>query len=1508
MSSDSNWNFAWNWSEFCSTGIKPFAPNSNDLLPCFQEIVLQFPVYTIFAAISAYNFGAFSRNVARNHTQLIAINCRVLISLILAALPVLKIFQFYRMGVKLYAADILIVCAECVMWVVHGGYLLSSRNFGNVNHRGPLVMTVMWLAVFVLDAVWLRSSRHFDWWPWSLATLLLDLCYVVTLLPKGNAVYVAQRLPHQDSLSETTSLLSQRYTHFHFDFNEAHLGHAQDEANFGSRFLFHWVGPLISKGLAGNLKTIEDLFDLPDALNITRLSEKLQVSISRSKNLIWALHKAFGKEFYSIGILRFIADITSFAGPLLLGGLLSQANSSGTTDDETEETNWMPYLYALGLLGTQLVYAFCSCHFMWRMSLIGMKMRIGVVSAIYRKALEARGLKDATPEVLNLMSTDTDRIVNSCISFHSFWSIPFQLFTTLYLLYTQLGAAFLAGVVFATALIPINRWLAKRIAYYSQGLMTAKDARLSATSETMSGAKQIKLNAWEDVFIKKILNLRKEEVKFLGKRKYLDAWCVYFWATTPVLMCFLTFGVSVWMGNPLIASTTYTSVALLNLLIGPLNAFPWVLNGLVEAWISVKRVQELIDLKDLDFSSYYNPIMKASSISSTVEEPIAVLQLKDATFEYEAGAIENDLQITTFRLEQINMDVKKGELVCIEGPVGSGKSSLIAAIVAGVNCIEGSICIHDLTSGFGYVPQTPWLQRGTIRDNIVWGSVFDEQWYKSVLFACALNEDIIALGGDLVGIGENGRTLSGGQRARVALARAVYQDKKFYLLDDILASLDAHVAKHIVKHCILNLLKDKTRIIITRNVTLFYHANQILHLENGKLTMSEYMTNSIDLSLEDSNDEADMMTERRSSINLDDLQKDGDNKSVDSIMLEESREYGHLAMNVFACYWKAVSSPLAILVLFSVVFMQITRNLSDAWLAHWVTDSTLDGNANDTSGNVTDPLLHVIKPVKLFANDSDTDGTHTTGYYLGIYASLTITNSLITMARSFLFAYAGLKAAKFIHNKLLNKVMYAKFSFFDITSVGRILNRFSSDTYTVDDSLPFILNILLAQVVGLVGSIVISLYAMPWLGLIIVPMVPIYLSLQHRYRHASRDIKRLSSNALSPLYTHFTETLQGLNTIRTMRASSRFQRDFHAKLEESIKAQLSSSAAQNWLSMRLQLLGAALVGGAGILAAVTSAHASNPGLVGLAISYALSVTHILGGVLNAVAETEQELVAVERIEQYLQIEGEDNAEGTVNPPFGWPAQGSIDFRKVELRYREHLTPALQDITFKTEAFERLAIVGRTGAGKSSILAALMRVAPITRGEILLDCVNLKTLSLYALRDRIGIIPQEPFLFEGTVRENLDPRGVHYDSEIWHAITNCNAVTCLVQSMGGLDGKLERGGINLSAGQKQLLCLARALLKNSKVVCIDEGTSNLDVDSEFAMHQAIKSSFKSSTVIFIAHRLQGLHSMDRIIVVDQGQIREQGSPQALAQDSSSLFYSMLQAQHIDKEQFSHGGDK
>ncbi|EDW64800.1 ATP-binding cassette sub-family C member 10 [Drosophila virilis] len=1484
--SNIDWNFAWNWTHFCPTGLKPFANDTNDLLPCFQKTLLQLPVYTIFASISAYNFGNQTQQIVRNSLQLQLLALRIVFSIILALLPVSKIFVFHRAGIDLYAVDVLVVSAECIMWIVHSGYLLTARHFGTLSHRGPLLMNVVWLMVVVLDGVWLRTSRHFEWWPWSLATLLCDLCYAATLLPKGNAILCSSTTGARDR--EQEALLTNRYTYFHFELNEALLGHAQDEASWPSRFVFHWVQPLISKGVAGKLRRIEDLFDLPDALNITRLSERLHLALSQSQSIFRALHKCFGLEFYLIGLLRLVADISSFAGPLLLGGLLRQDSyQDGQTDGRA-------YYYALGLFGSTLLSALCGCHFDWRMAMVSMKMRVGVVNSIYRKALEARGVRESRPDMLNLMSTDADRIVNSCISFHFFWSIPFKLFTTLYLLYLQLGAAFLAGVIFAALLIPINRWLAKRIGIYSTGLMTAKDARLSATTETMQGAKQIKTNAWEPIFITKIRALRTTELKFLSKRKYLDAMCVYFWATTPVLMCLLTFGVSVLLGNPLIASTTYTSVALLYMLIGPLNAFPWVLNGLIEAWVSLRRVQQLMDVPNLDYSSYYNPIMRGSA--SPAATP-SVLQMKSAHFVHDTEHSDSDSEttISQFRLNDINLDIKAGQLICIEGPVGGGKSSLLTAIIAGLQCLDGEVCVQELTTGFGYVPQSPWLQRATIRDNIVWGSNFDEQWYRTVLHACALNEDIRILGGDLMGVGENGRTLSGGQRARVALARAVYQNKKVYLLDDVLSSLDAHVAKHIIRHCLLGLLKQKTRIVVTRSTQLFFHANQILHVQDGQLRPSDYMTESIDMSSEEEEQEEDehSLALRRLSVELPNV-ADVDKRSVDSLLLEESREFGHLSTNVFACYWRAVTAPLALTVLLSVLLMQLTRNLSDAWLAHWVTDTTLDGHTNDTS------LQHQL--MRAGSSDNESIAAHTTGYYLGIFAAIAVTNSLVTLARAFLFAYAGIKAAIFMHEQLLKHVMFAKFNFFDVTSVGRILNRFSSDTNTVDDSLPFILNILLAQLAGLVGALCVSLYAMPWLVLIIIPMVPIYLNLQQRYRHASRDIKRLSSNAMSPLYTHFTETLEGLSTIRSMRASGRFQRDFQGKLEESTKAQLSAAAAQQWLALRLQLLGSLLVGGAGLLAAITASHTTNPGLVGLCISYALSITGQLGDLLHAVAETEQELVAVERVDEYLQLEPEQNAEGCADPPFGWPTQGVLSFKNVQLSYREHLSPALRGISFETEAFERIGIVGRTGAGKSSVLAALLRVAPLSQGDIYLDQMNLKTLALSLLRERIGVITQEPFLFEGTVRENLDPSHKYYDSEIWHAIKNSAAATLLVQQLGGLDGRVERCGNNLSAGQRQLLCLARALLKNAKVVCIDEGTSSLDDESDLCMQQALRNAFKSCTLIFIAHRLRGLQAMDRILVLDDGRICEQGKPQQLAADANSLFHSMLQAQDISLADF------
>ncbi|KAJ6648254.1 ATP-binding cassette sub-family C member 10 [Pseudolycoriella hygida] len=1458
----------WNSTLLCPTGLSPWAPGSNNIAPCFQQLFLQIPVAILFAIISSYHCGRKSDYlVVRNKAQKLAIKIRLVAVFTLGLIPLFQFYDAASNDIHVWPIDLLVGCVQLLAFFVHLGFLLTQRLYGDVSQRGPLSLGVIWCVIFLLNIIWIFEGNP---WPRSYLAIVMHAVYACTLIPSGEAEIVTLRQTQED---ERAALLGNAYIRFQDSMDENILGEADDGVGFLSKMIFYWVNPLIKKGIAGKLKKVDDLFDLPESLNIACLAETFFFYVGSSRSLFRALHKSFCREFYSIGLLRLTADMSGFAGPLLLGGLLTNSENADGNNDTIE--HYQPYLYALGLFGSTLLAAVCGTHFNWRMSIITMKMRISLVSQIYSHSLAAKTLSNS-PDILNLMSTDVDRIVNSCISFHSFWSIPFQLFITLYLLYTQIGSAFIAGVVFAVALIPINRFIAVKIGTYSQKLMGAKDDRVSITSEALTGVKQIKLLAWEEIFIKKIQSCRMEELKFLSKRKYLDALCVYFWATTPVLMCLLTFGVSVLLGHPLTAASTFTSVALLNMLIGPLNAFPWVLNGLIEAWVSLKRVQELIDVEDIDLKSYYSVLTTKNS--SRTNRP-TVFTAENACFEFDEKrnrlTTNVDVEtITDFKLDNVNIDVRQGELICIEGPVGGGKSSLLMAIMAEMKLSAGTVSLRDVDEGFGYVSQNPWLQRGTIRENIIWGSVYDEIRYKKVLFACALLDDIAALGGDEIGVGEGGRTLSGGQRARVALARAVYQDKKckleflesdsiaarVYLLDDVLAAVDTHVAKHIIKHCLLDLLKHTTRLIVTENRVLTFHANHVLHVGDGTVRFSEVTFEDYDDDGYMDDCETPMNSEKKFNEDVDE-----DRRSLDSVMLEETKEFGTLSSHVLTSYWKATGGCLGFMVLLSVVLMQVTRNLSDAWLAHWVSSNTTQNSTDSTE------------------------------FYLKIYTSIAVTNSIVTFVRAFLFAYAGIKAAKFVHNKLLTCVFYAKFYFFDVTPLGRLLNRFSSDTYTVDDSLPFILNIFLAQLVGLIGAISISIYAMPWLGLLIVPLCPIYLSIQSRYRQSSRDIKRLSSNALSPLYSHFTETLQGLTTIRAMRHTKRFKRDFAVKLEESIRAQLTSAAAQQWLALRLQFVGCVLVGGSGVVAVITSAHLNNPGMVGLAISYSLSITGLLGGVLSAFAETEQEFVAVERVGKYCSLEPEVSADGSVNPPFGWPCQGVISFKDVSLKYRDHLLPSLVDISLETSACERLGIVGRTGAGKSSILSALMRVAPLSAGRITIDCVDIATLPLNVLRNRIALVPQEPLIFAGTIRENLDPSGLHLDSSIWNAINQCLA-TPLVQSLGGLSAELASGGSNLSSGQKQLLCLARAFLKNSKIVCIDEGTANLDNDSETAIQLVLRSAFRSSTVLLISHRLT-LQQTDRIIVMDHGQIIEQGHSTDLANDSNSLFHGMLLSQGI-----------
>jgi len=468
----------------------------------------------------------------------------------------------------------------------------------------------------------------------------------------------------------------------------------------------------------------------------------------------------------------------------------------------------------------------------------------------------------------------------------------------------------------------------------------------------------------------------------------------------------------------------------------------------------------------------------------------------------------------------------------------------------------------------------------------------------------------------------------------------------------------------------------------------------------------------------------------------------------------------------------------------------------------------------------------------------------------------------------------------------LKSVVRAKIVFFDTTPIGQILNRFSSDLSTVDDSLPFILNIFLANFFGVIGPLAVTVYALPWLLLLLLPLTAIYLHVQHRYRPASRDLKRIGSVTLSPIYSHFSETLSGVTTVRAMAAVPRFVRENEELVEASLRTTYSGQAASQWLELRLQLLGCAVVAGTAIIAVIEH-HVSgaNPGMVGLAISYALGITGKLSGLVTSFTETERELVAVERVQQYVNRIQPEQVEGTITSPYHWPSEGIVTLKNVKLRYQDHLPWALNSVSLQTKAGEKVGIVGRTGSGKSSLFHCLFRLTEVSAGEVYIDTVNIRMLDLEELREQLIIIPQDPFLFTGTFRENLDPVGFCSDRQLLETVKKAK-LEGLMNRLGGLGARLDRS--SLSAGQRQLLCLARALLSPAKVVLIDEATANVDSETDVQLQQVIQSCLADRTVLTIAHRVDTILGCDRVLVMEDGCIVESGHPNILLQDGETRF--------------------
>uniref|UniRef100_A0A8D3BHY2 ATP-binding cassette sub-family C member 10 n=1 Tax=Scophthalmus maximus TaxID=52904 RepID=A0A8D3BHY2_SCOMX len=1319
---------------------------------------------------------------------------------------------------------------------------------------------------------------------------------------------------------------------------------AEDRSGCGSRLFYLWLTPLLRRGQRGELDRPADVYHLPrklrtsvvcryfhqcweacrrgaavgdgrdqwprpvggrNLLNGSWSSHYLEepLELEGDVGLLRVLHKAFGLRYYLLGVLKVVVNMLSFTGPLLLSGLVTFMEEDGAP---VSRGAWC----ALGLFATTLLSSVLRNFFVFEVSKVALSARAALVSAVYGKALRVSGSGLASftlGEVVNLMSTDVDRVVNFFNSFHELWSLPFSFAVALYLLYLQVGVAFLGGLGVALLLVPLNKLLASRIISNNRDMLRYKDSRVKLMTEILFGIRVIKFYNWESHFAQKVADCRQQELSHLRAIKYLDAMCVYTWAALPVVISILTFVTFVMLGHQLTAAKVFTTLALVGMLIIPLNSFPWVLNGILESKVSLERIQRFFSLTNQNLQAHY-------ALVSPEDDRTSVL-LSQGTFSWQRpdGPDQNQQGAGggSLLLHGLDLHIAKGSLVVVVGEVGCGKSSLLAAVAGELHRLSGVVYVADREVGFGLASQEPWIQHASVRDNILFGKDYDPDLYQAVVQACALADDLNVLpNGDKTEVGENGVTLSGGQKARLALARAAYMDKDVYLLDDPLAAVDADVAEHLMQKCVLGLLRGKTRILCTHRIEFVDRADTVVLMENGTIVKTGPPAEILPLveaaPKQRKNDHN--VKEKRGAAEPDDddepgppadLWSGGDDGDDPERSGEEQKLAGGLAWRVYQTYWAAMGGALASSVLMSLLLMQASKNVSDWWLSHWI--SQLKNNGSAATGELVSSHLLLFSPGGLtclppppLQTIPSSNVSADVRFYLTVYTSIAAANTVFTALRAFLFAYGAICAATAVHNRLLDRVLKATVTFFDTTPLGRVLNRFSSDLYSVDDSLPFILNILLANAFGLLGMLVVMSYGLPWVLVPLLPLALLYHHTQRFYRHTSRELKRLCSLTLSPVYSHFSETLTGLATIRASGSTARFEEESAKRLEQNQRCLFLSNAAMQWLDIRLQLIGVAVVTGIAVIAVVQHQfHSVDPGLVGLSLSYALSITSLLSGLIFSFAQTEMQLVSVERTEEYSSGLPTEPQHQNAQLPSAWPEKGQVEFRGAVLSYRDGLPNALDGVSLSVRPGEKVGVVGRTGSGKSTLFLALFRMVELNRGQILLDGLDLSAVGLGQLRSRLAIIPQDPFLFSGTIRENLDPCGRQPDEQLLDVLDQCH-LSPVVERMGGLDAEVGERGKCFSVGQRQLLCLARALLTQAKVLCIDEATASVDQRTDKLLQQTIREKFQDKTVLTIAHRINTIMDCDRVLVMHAGKVVEFDTPLALCQSDQSVFRRLVAA--------------
>ena len=1120
----------------------------------------------------------------------------------------------------------------------------------------------------------------------------------------------------------------------------------------------------------------------------------------------------------------------------------------------------------------------------------GLRTRSALATVVYRKALRAASAPSGGATLVALQSIDANAINLVLWFIHYLWAAPLQIAVGMTLLYGQLGWSAILGLVVLIALIPVQGVIGSMTSRLTAKTMACVDDRVRLVTEAIVGMRWIKLSAQGSMLRDRIDAARDTELA--GKRRvaYLSGANSAIFAIGPLLSAVVMLVVfASTSSEPLTPSRAFTSITLVSMLRMGLMTFPMIIMTLATGRASLVRIATFLASPDV-----------AEYRDFRVQGDATEAELRSATLATAGGAVT--------LLRDVTLAIPSRQLTMVVGPIGGGKTSLLSALAGELSLQSGSVHIRGGAAGtppaIGYCMQSAWLRSVPLKDNIVFVAPWNASRYTSVIRACALEADIASLpDGDATRIGDRGVTLSGGQRARVALARALYSDAQFLLLDDVLSAVDASVGAHIFNHALRGpLAEGRTIVLATHALQYARHADTLVVMAAGRVeaagpakallraavdgtgssTLRALMAErgKLDAALADAEDGAAAATpsaksdvaatddaSKSLSPAIDEPQKP--DASLTPQLSEEERFTGAVPLSIYGKYLGSFGGLTLAGATLSLLAAGGAAVAADVWLAAW---SDAAGSAEPRTGWRSWPLA----------------------VWMGVYGALGGAAALAAVGQSIAWAIGGVRASRALHGSMLSALFASPMSFYDVTPAGRILNRLTGDVDVIDGALPTAMAAFASTLVGrLIGTLVLEAVALPYSIPGALAVGALFLSLQSSYRASAREIKRLEALAKSPVHAHTTETLGGLSTIRALQVGKAFAADNEALVDASMEATVALNLLNRWLGLRLDSTGALFVLVvllAVVLAAAFSTTVTDPSIAGLTVAYALQLTSILNWAVRQYADAETAASSVERVLYYGALPGE--ASGGSPAPKGWPSSGAVSVSGLSARYRPGLPLVLRGVNFEIGARQRVAIVGRTGAGKSSLIATLLRLVEPSDGRVLIDGVDVAGLSLDALRTGVAVIPQDSCLFSTTMRRNLDPSESASDEELWRILHRVG-VAAAVETAGGLDAAVRGGGADgFSAGQRQQLCIARALLRKPHLLLCDEATSATDVVSDAALQELFRTELPQTTVITIAHRLESVLDSDRVIVMEHGVVAEVGEPSILLQDPRSLFAALV----------------